>query len=149
MTDTATREFTIVRVFAATPEVVFNAWVDNDQAAQWMGPEGFTMPRDRMHGDARPGGSYGGVMISPDGEEFATGGVYQEVSAPSRLVFTWGDPTNADSVSVCTVTFEETTPGTTAMTFHLLAPGPLSPEDGARGGWDSCFDNLRRLVEVR
>jgi uncharacterized protein YndB with AHSA1/START domain len=148
MTDTATREFTIVREFAATPDVVFDAWVDNDQAAQWMGPEGFTMPRDRMFGDARPGGSYGGVMISPDGEEFATGGVYQEVSRPERLVFTWGDPTNPDTVSVCTVTFAESSPGTTTMTFTLLAPGPLSPDDGARGGWNSCFNNLQRLVEA-
>jgi uncharacterized protein YndB with AHSA1/START domain len=146
MTETATREFTIVREFAATPDVVFNAWVDTDQASQWMGPEGFTMPRDRMYGEARVGGGYGGVMISPNGEEFATGGVYQEVSPPERLVFTWGDPTNAETVSVCTVTFVESSPGSTTMTFHLLAPGPLSPDDGARGGWNSCFNNLERLV---
>jgi uncharacterized protein YndB with AHSA1/START domain len=146
MTDTATREFTIVREFAARPEVVFDAWVDTDQASQWMSPEGFAMLRDRMYGEARPGGSYGGVMVSPDGEEFTTSGVYQEVSRPDRIVFSWGDPTDAETVSVCTVTFVESSPGTTTMSFHLLAPGPLSPDDGAKGGWGSCFDKLETLV---
>ncbi|MBA4023524.1 MAG: SRPBCC domain-containing protein [Gordonia sp.] len=148
MTDTATREFTIVREFSARPEVVFDAWVDSDQASQWMGPEGFTMPRDRMYGEARPGGEYGGVMVGPAGEEFASSGVYQEVSRPDRLVFSWGDPTDAESVSVCTVSFVESSPGTTTMTFHLLAPGPLSSDDGAKGGWGSSFDKLRRFVEA-
>lgn len=146
MTDTATCEFTIVREFTAPPEVVFDAWVDMDQAAQWMGPEGVAMPRDRMFGDATPGGAYGGVMVLPDGTEHTTSGVYQEVVRPERLVFTWADPTAPDSFSTITVTFAESAPGTTTMTFHLLAPGPLSPDDGARGGWNSSFNKLQTLV---
>jgi hypothetical protein len=34
------------------------------------------------------------------------------------------------------------------MTFHLLAPGPLSPEDGAREGWGQTLDRLASLVSA-
>lgn len=148
MTDTARREFTIVREFSARPEVVFDAWTDLDQSSQWMAPEGMTSPRERMYGDPRPGGSYGGVMVLPDGLEASTQGVYREVDRPDRLVFTWADPTMPESVSLCTVTFVESTPGKTTMTFHLLAPGPISGDDGAKLGWDSCFNKLMRHVET-
>ena len=147
MSDTTDREFTIVREFAAPPEVVFDAWVDLDQSSQWMAPEGMTTPRERMYGDARPGGGYGAVMVLPDGLEARIDGVYQEVDRPARLVFTWPDPTTPESVSLCTVTFVESAPGRTTMTFHLRAPGPISPDDGAKLGWGSCFDKLTRHVE--
>jgi uncharacterized protein YndB with AHSA1/START domain len=148
MSDTVNREFTIIREFAAPPEVVFDAWVDLDQSSKWMAPEGMTTPRERMYGDVRPGGGYGAVMVLPDGLEAHIDGVYQEVDRPARLVFTWSDPTMPESVSLCTVTFAESAPGRTTMTFHLRAPGPISPDDGAKLGWDSCFDKLTRHVET-
>ncbi|MCX4094598.1 SRPBCC family protein [Nocardia sp. alder85J] len=96
------------------------------------------------------GGRYESVMVSDtDGIEYRSAGVFREIAEPERLVFTWGDPTGdgaADRESVITVTFADIGDGKTTMTFHLLAPGPLSPEDGAAAGWGQSLDRLPRVL---
>ena len=42
------------RVFAATPEQLFDAWTKADQLVRWWGPEGVTIPRHEL--DIREGG---------------------------------------------------------------------------------------------
>ena len=37
-------EMSLTRRFAAPPEVVFRAWTDAKQLAEWWGPKGFTNP---------------------------------------------------------------------------------------------------------
>lgn len=54
--------------------------------AQWWGPHTFTTSVCEM--DLRPGGSFRLVMRGPDGSEFPYSGVYREVLAPERLVYT-------------------------------------------------------------
>ncbi|HEY5858271.1 MAG TPA: SRPBCC domain-containing protein [Aldersonia sp.] len=145
------REFTIIREFDAPRELVFRAWTDPDQLAKWSAPEGMSAPRASITGDVRPGGAYSSTMVRDEtGENFAVSGRYLEVVEPERLVFTWGDPTGdgtPERESVITVTFAERA-GKTTMTFHLQAPGPLSPEDGARSGWSQSFGKLADLVRV-
>ncbi|MEV0710639.1 SRPBCC family protein [Nocardia aurea] len=147
------REFTIVRTFDAPRELVFEAWLDPDQLVRWAGPHGFSTPRDTIVVEPRVGGRYDSVMVSDtDGARYPSAGVFREIVAPERLVFTWGDPTGdggADSESVATVTFAETGANETTMTFHLLAPGPLTPEDGAREGWGQSLDRLVALLRQR
>ncbi len=36
------REIVITRIFNAPRELVFKAWTDPEQVAQWWGPKGFT-----------------------------------------------------------------------------------------------------------
>lgn len=143
------REFTIVREFDAPRELVFKAWTDPAQAAKWWGPRNFTTPPSSVSMDVRPGGKYRATMISDvDGTQYPTSGSYREVVEPERLVFTWGDPTGDGSPereSVVTVTFAENGDKTT-MTFHLVAPGPLSRDDGAEDGWGESLDRLVEYV---
>jgi uncharacterized protein YndB with AHSA1/START domain len=63
---------------AATPDTVFPYFIDPDRYVQWMG--------DRAMLNAVPGGVFRVRMR--DGVEAA--GVFVEVDAPRRVVFTWG-----------------------------------------------------------
>ncbi len=38
-------ELSLTRRVSASPEVVFGAWTDAKQLAEWWGPKGFTNPR--------------------------------------------------------------------------------------------------------
>jgi uncharacterized protein YndB with AHSA1/START domain len=143
------REFTIVREFDAPRELVFRAWTDPEQMAKWAGPRGFTTPLESIVLGSKPGDPQRMTMIDDsDGTEYASVGHLVEMVEPERLVFTWGDPTSDGGVeheSVITVTFTESG-GETTMTFHLRAPGPLSPQDGAREGWSQSLDRLAEIV---
>src|SRR5579864_2222874 len=79
-------ELVITRVFHAPPEVVFKAWTDPKQMAQWWGPHKFTNPVCEM--DVRPGGAWRIVMRGPDGSLHPAKGVYREIVEPERLVMT-------------------------------------------------------------
>ena len=75
----------ISRLFAAPREAVFRAWTDPEALVKWWGPQGCTA---RAELDPRTGGKWRSVMVHSDGEENIVGGVYLEISAPERLVFT-------------------------------------------------------------
>src|SRR4026207_1042877 len=81
------RELKIVRRLPAKPEQVFRAFIDPKRLARWGGPPGVTVPVCAV--DHRPGGKWRTPMRSPGGTDRTVSGVYQEVSRPSRLVFTW------------------------------------------------------------
>src|SRR5439155_6676281 len=77
---------TLTRVFEAPRALVWKAWTDPEVMAQWFGPRGFTNPVCQL--DVRVGGSLHIVMRGPDGNDYPMKGVFREVLAPERLVFT-------------------------------------------------------------
>ena len=95
-TATATKQFTITRVFDAPRDVVWRCWTDPDEAPYWLHPRGIDTPRDSVDFDLRPGGRYRYTMVAGDGTTYPTVGTYREVDPPRRLVFTWGSPGDAD-----------------------------------------------------
>ncbi len=101
-------ELVITRVLDAPRSLVFKAWAEADHAARWWGPQGFTTLSCQM--DVRPGGTWYRRMRAPDGALICKRGVYHEVVAPERLVFTYADE-NADGTSghetLVTVSFAE------------------------------------------
>ena len=111
MTDTtaagASATFTITRTLHAPRDVVWRAWTDEDELARWLYDFGRT-PRESISFDVREGGSYRYTLISDNGEEYPTGGVFLEVVPPERLVFTWGNPDDSiDTAPVVTITLTE------------------------------------------
>src|SRR5437763_5514094 len=100
-------ELTVTRVFDAPREVVFAAWTDAEQAAQWWGPQGFTTISCDM--DVRVGGAYRACMRSPEGTIHCRRGIYRELVPPERLVFTFawekGGVEGHGPETVVTVTF--------------------------------------------
>src|SRR5260370_19208967 len=81
------RTVVITRTFDAPRELVFKAWTDAKHLTQWWGPKGFRNAVCEV--DARPGGRLRIVMRAPDGAEQPMTGVFREVRAPARLVFTY------------------------------------------------------------
>jgi uncharacterized protein YndB with AHSA1/START domain len=89
--DERERELVITRLFDAPRHLVFQAWTEPDRAARWWGPHGFITTYCDM--DVRQGGAFRVCVRSPAGVEHWKQGIYREVVAPERLVFTfaWED----------------------------------------------------------
>ena len=78
----------VKRVLNVTPERAFKVWTTPEHIQQWMRPEpGMVVPLASM--DLRVGGKFRIQMKNPDGEFFTAVGVFKEVKAPERLVYTW------------------------------------------------------------
>ena len=135
--------FTLVRNFDATPAEIWRAWTDPDEAAMWWHPRGVTTPRDSVVIDARVGGRYAYTMINDaNGDEYPTLGVYLEVIENERLVFTWGNPGEADDDALLiTVTIEDLGE-LTRMTFDLRGIEGVSGDDNIYDGWEQALDIL-------
>jgi uncharacterized protein YndB with AHSA1/START domain len=141
---------TITRVFDAPRALVFSLWTDPRHAVKWWGPR--EHPAQELTIDARPGGSWRGRLRSVEtGQDLWHHGVFREVVAPERLVFTfaWEEEGERGLETVVTVTFAEQG-GKTLMTFHQAPFQSDFERDGHTGGWTSCFDRLdEQLVEFR
>ncbi|MDX6276146.1 MAG: hypothetical protein QOJ72_274 [Nocardioidaceae bacterium] len=61
-----TYEVTISRHFDAPPAMVYRAFTDPEQLAQWFGPLVFSVPLDTVSVDARPGGHWRMTMVNKD-----------------------------------------------------------------------------------
>jgi uncharacterized protein YndB with AHSA1/START domain len=142
----AARELTMRRTFDAPRALVFRAWTEPQHLAQWSCPRGFTMIENR--GELRVGGSFFAWMRSPQGEDHRMRGVYREIVAPERLVFThaWLDARGAPGPeTLVTVTLAERN-GRTEMTFHQGIFDSVASRDGHEEGWNSCFELLAELL---
>ena len=91
---------TLVRRLEASPARVFAAWTDPAQVVQWMGPDDDVI---RAENDVRVGGRYRIVMRAPDGEEHDVSGVYREIVADTKLVFTWAWRSTPERESLVTI----------------------------------------------
>ncbi|GAA0363712.1 SRPBCC domain-containing protein [Microbispora corallina] len=143
------REYTITVVLDAPRETVFRAWTDPESFTQWFGPRGFTTPLPTTSLDVRPGGAWSAVLVSPDGAKAPLGGVYHEVAAPERLVFTTGDPDNTEGApaSVAAVTLDDLGDGRTEMRFHQAGYNTDEAHaEAAKAGWLQFFDRLAEHV---
>lgn len=145
-----TRELTLTRVFDAPRDLVWSAWTDPKQMAQWWGPQGFTNPRCEL--DVRIGGAIRIDMRAPDGTVYPMRGTFDEIVAPERLVFTAFAEDHDGNVllrSRTTVTFAAEG-GKTRLTLHASAVGlaPVAPQmlAGMEAGWSGSLDRLAALV---
>ena len=79
------QEMSLTRRVGAPVDVVFRAWTDAKQLAEWWGPKGFTNPV--CEADARVGGAIRIHMRAPDGTVYPMTGRFVEMDRPHRLVF--------------------------------------------------------------
>jgi uncharacterized protein YndB with AHSA1/START domain len=141
------RVLLFTRVFDAPRSVVFRAWTDPKQLAQWWAPEGFSMAFLEM--DVRPGGAWRKCMRSPDGIDYWRHGVYQEIVEPERLVFTYisDDPvSDPDHETIVTITFADQG-DKTLMTFRQAEFESVAARDSHQGGWTSCMVRFTAYLE--
>jgi uncharacterized protein YndB with AHSA1/START domain len=157
----AEREIIMTRAVAAPRHLVFDAWTKPDQVPRWLvGPVGWTMPTCKI--DLRVGGAWRYILHGPNGTKMGMKGVYREISAPDRLVFTESmDDGEDDSEkgatpmypgeSINTLTLVERD-GITTMTLHSLYPsreirdGALA--SGMEDGVAMSFDRLEAILRA-
>ena len=88
----ATVEACAEHMFRASPERVFDAWLEPELVTQWMSAAlkqfGLTGDIRRVEVDARVGGRFTFSDLREAGEAVHWG-TYLEIDRPRKLVFTW------------------------------------------------------------
>jgi uncharacterized protein YndB with AHSA1/START domain len=133
---------TIKRRLKASPAKVFAAWTDPQKVKRWMGPG--EIKAVHAESDARVGGRYRIVMQSPGGDELDVGGVYREVVADEKLVFTWAWKSTPERESLVTVLFKPDGDGTLLTVMHEQFVDEEA-RDGHKQGWNGALDKLEKL----
>jgi uncharacterized protein YndB with AHSA1/START domain len=146
----AERELIITRVFNAPRELVFKAWTDPKQLAEWWGPKSFTNPVCEV--DPKLGGALKIVMRAPGGGEYPMKGVFREIVPPSRLVFTniaVDKDGNHIIEGLTTVTFADEG-GKTKLTLQTRGAAVVDYAvaylNGMEAGWTQSLEKLEALV---
>jgi uncharacterized protein YndB with AHSA1/START domain len=148
MTDMPTaqdQQVLITRIFDAPRELVFRAWTDPDQVAQWFGPEHFDTPRQTVEIDLRIGGRYELTMVQRhSGARFPVRYEIVELDPP-RLLVLRSEPMPEVGIHGATFTRVELHDhgDKTRMT---LSDGPYTEATHAEAGWHSAFEKLAALL---
>jgi uncharacterized protein YndB with AHSA1/START domain len=144
-TPEASTELVMTRIFDAPRELVFAAFSDPDQLAQWFGPVGFSVPRDTVDVDVRTGGHQRFTMVSDEDPSFTSpvDGRFTEVIENELIV---GGEGGEDGAPAMTIRIEFHDEG--GKTRLVLRQGPYTEEvEGmARVGWESSFTKLDALL---
>jgi uncharacterized protein YndB with AHSA1/START domain len=145
------REIVTERVFDAPRERVWAACTDPELIARWWGLRSTRTVVDRQ--ELEPGGAWRFVEINADGSQAGFRGVYREVVAPERLVYTFEYEGTPGRVLVDTVTFDdlgERTRVTIHSLFHTSEErdGMLSAgmEVGLNEGYEALDELLAELA---
>jgi uncharacterized protein YndB with AHSA1/START domain len=141
--DTAKPSLTIERRLSAPPAKVYSAWTDPQRMKGWWGPAGAETLR--AEADARVGGRFRVVSRTPDGEQHEVSGVYREVAANEKLVFTWAWRTTPERESLVTVLMKKDGDGTLLTLTHEQLFDEAA-RDRHRYGWNGALDKLEKFV---
>ncbi len=136
-------ELHFVRTYAAPRQLVWDAWTDPDQMAEWWGPRGVSTPRESIELDLRPGGVVRFDMVDDaTGTRYANSGRFLEVEPPARIV--WSDDGFADGSGkgTATITFEVVDATTTRLTVHIAADFSETIRAASEVGWGTQLDKL-------
>jgi uncharacterized protein YndB with AHSA1/START domain/ketosteroid isomerase-like protein len=128
------------RTFAAPRDLVWRNWTEPRNVQGWFATDDFTVTTCDF--SPRAGASWRVEFRSPGGNTYAEYGVFEEVSAPERLVFTLVQhhgkvgPTTRVTVSFLAQG------DATLVQFHQAGFDTEERRDGNHGGWNECFDTL-------
>jgi uncharacterized protein YndB with AHSA1/START domain len=141
-------EIHITRFYDAPVNLVWEAWTDPAQVAQWWGPRGFTITTHSK--DLRVGGHWAYTMHGPDGTNYENKTLYFEVIENERLVYDHGGNDERPPLFRVTVKFSQET-GRTRMDMTMTVASKEAAEQtrqmikGASG--ESTWDRLAEYLE--
>ncbi|MFB6782900.1 SRPBCC domain-containing protein [Streptomyces sp. NPDC056352] len=104
--------YTLTRDLDASASQVFDAWTAPAQYEQWAGAAPGTVEID-----ARPGGTWKAVMVTPDGQRIPLTGSYLAVVPDERLVIGMDVPGRSVPATMTLVFEESAGAGTTRVTL--------------------------------
>lgn len=145
-------EICLRRAFGAPRALVWQAWTDPLELAQWWGPRGFSSPRCEF--DLRVGGAIGIDMRAPDGTVYPMRGTVDEFSVGERLVFT-ASPIDAQGHPVFDCRYEVLFEERDGFTLVRLAGQVTQVHDpaaarylaGQEQGWSESLYRLGERVD--
>ncbi len=143
-TETLTKpSLTLKRRYKAPPAKVFAAWTDPQKIAQWFGPPGIKEVQAQC--EPRVGGRYTIAAISENGERHQVGGVYREIVANEKIVFTWAWHSTPERESLVTVALKPDGDGTIlTLTHEQFFDEPA--RDRHQQGWAGALDKLEKFL---
>jgi uncharacterized protein YndB with AHSA1/START domain len=144
-------EFRIARTFDAPAALIFRAWTEAKHLQQWYGcaMAGLT----KCDVDLTVYGGYRYTMTQPQGGAGTIFGVYREIAAPGRLVYTQGFVTDGFLSPNClvTVTFVEEK-GRTILTSSAVHSSKADRDghlaSGVERGASASLDALEAHVRT-
>ena len=134
----------ITRHYPVAPEKVWRAWTDPQALSRWFGPgEPDSVTRAEL--DVRAGGRYDIAFHTPDGEQHAVSGTYEEVVENRRLSFTWAWQSTPERVSLVTIELRPTAQGC-ELEFRHERLFDRQARDNHERGWTGTFAKLDRFL---
>jgi uncharacterized protein YndB with AHSA1/START domain len=132
----------VTRRFNASPERVFDAWLDPDRAGKWL----FAAPTGEMvraEIDARVGGSF--VFVDRrEGEDVEHNGEYLEIDRPRRLVFTFCVPKYSKETTRVLIDIVPCEGGCELTLTHENVPPAYASQGEA--GWTMILEGLAETL---
>jgi uncharacterized protein YndB with AHSA1/START domain len=142
----ANNKVTLHRVFTASIEKVFKAFIDSDAMASWLPPYGFICSVHHM--EARVGGKYKMSFTNfGTGNSHSFGGEYLEIVPNKLLKYTdeFDDP-NMPGQMITTIELREVLCGTELWATQEGIPAAI-PREMCYLGWQESLEKLKHLVE--
>jgi uncharacterized protein YndB with AHSA1/START domain len=131
---------TIRRDFAASPERVFDAWLDPAQARRFL----FATPDGEMRTveiDAR-------IVERREQGDAVHRLKFEVIDRPARLVFLFAaDPAEDGEWTRVSIDIVPIPSGCALTLTHEMDPQWAAYEDQTRGGWTMILDSLARITE--
>jgi uncharacterized protein YndB with AHSA1/START domain len=143
---TGQNEFTVVRVFHAPIDLVFETMTTPEHLTHFWGPKGTSTPLDGIVVEPRVGGRFETLMVDDEtGQEFPMEAVYVEFERPTKLAW------RANHIGIlASSTFRDLGDGTTEITIHQTdVPDDFLTEEGLAGflsSLDKCAAYLQTLL---
>lgn len=158
--EAADKMVVIERLFAAPRELVFKAWTDPAHLARWFAPRGCTIRFLKL--DVRPGGVFHSCIHNPAFGECWCVGVYHEIVAPERIVYTLasadaqgnktapaagGHASDWPAETTVSVTFTEHE-GRTKLVLRQTVLESIAKRTGAYPSWLQMLDRLEEELRL-
>ncbi len=139
-------EVRISRVFNASPERLWQAFIDPEQIPKWW--DKTTVDKH----DLKVGGTWRFVSKDEDGKVHAFSGVFKEIDEPRKIVRTFEYEPWAGHILVESVTFEPQAGGKTLMTtvskYQNIGDLEGMVKSGMERGATAGMERLAKLVET-
>ena len=132
----------VTRHLAASPERVFDAWVDPDVVGRWMAGTGDMV---RIAIDARAGGTFR-FVVRRDGADVVHEGEYVAFDRPHRLAFTWGLPQLSADHDLVRVTLAPADGGCALTLVHRMRAEWAEYAERTASGWGKMIDVVAAAI---
>ncbi|HSP88576.1 MAG TPA: SRPBCC family protein [Ignavibacteriaceae bacterium] len=135
------------RVFKASPEKIYRAFLNADAIAKWIPPKGFTCTVHQM--DNKVGGTYKMSFTNfTTGKSHSFGGKYLELKQNQHIRYTdqFDDP-NLPGEMITTVDIKQVSVGSEVNIVQESVPDAI-PAEACYLGWQESLDQLAMLVEI-